>query len=316
MNLKFGHMMAALGVCLLATAAQAQGVFRTYVASSGSDANPCTVAAPCRLLPAALNAVANGGEIWILDSANFNTSPVNITKNVYIKAIPGQVGSIVSFNGGPAITVAANTKLRLRNVAVVNNATLPGTDGIVVASGSRLKVEYSEISVVGTAIDVTGGLNAAGSLATIDHVTINGGTHGVVAHDGAEINVSNSLISGTSANAIWADGSLANIQSRIFVNDSTLSNNNSHLAAISQIANAGARVVATRCSMTRGQFGANAQVTTGPALAAVTVGYSVLADLGTAFHTVNGGLLESQGNNLVNRNGTDADGAVTNVGSF
>ena len=55
--------------CLAGATAHAQS-FRTYLASYGSDTNPCSVTAPCRLLPAALNAVADGGDIWMLDSAN------------------------------------------------------------------------------------------------------------------------------------------------------------------------------------------------------------------------------------------------------
>jgi hypothetical protein len=57
------------------------------------DTNNCTVGAPCRLLPAALAAVGSGGEIWILDSANYNTGPVTIGKSVSILAIPGAVGT-------------------------------------------------------------------------------------------------------------------------------------------------------------------------------------------------------------------------------
>ena len=52
----------ALCAALLAPAlANAQGLFRAYIKSTGSDANPCTLAAPCRLLPTALSAVASGG---------------------------------------------------------------------------------------------------------------------------------------------------------------------------------------------------------------------------------------------------------------
>src|SRR6185503_13920086 len=80
-------LFLALG---LAASAHAQ-LFRAYLSGSGSDTNPCTLVAPCRLLPAALNAVASGGEIWMLDSANYNSSTVNITKSVSILAIPGVV---------------------------------------------------------------------------------------------------------------------------------------------------------------------------------------------------------------------------------
>jgi len=84
-------LVAALWVCSIAHAQ----LFRAYLASDGNDGNPCTLYAPCRLLPAALNAVADGGEIWMLDSANYNTSTVVISKSVSILAVPGVVGSVV-----------------------------------------------------------------------------------------------------------------------------------------------------------------------------------------------------------------------------
>src|SRR3954467_10293607 len=82
-------------------------LFRAYLSSAGSDANPCTVAAPCRLLPAALNAVAVGGQIWILGSANFNPGTVNVTKSVSIQALPGQSASIVATGGAPGMLINA-----------------------------------------------------------------------------------------------------------------------------------------------------------------------------------------------------------------
>jgi hypothetical protein len=84
-------VLACAGFLMSSVAVHAQS-FRAYVASTGNDANPCTLGAPCRLLPAALAAVADGGEIWMLDSANFNTSTVNIAKSVTILAVPGAIG--------------------------------------------------------------------------------------------------------------------------------------------------------------------------------------------------------------------------------
>ena len=88
-------LVAAL---LLSVSANAQ-LFRAYLAPTGVDTNPCTLPAPCRLLPAALNAVASGGEIWMLDSANYNTATVTIGKSVSILAVPGAVGSVIAIGG-------------------------------------------------------------------------------------------------------------------------------------------------------------------------------------------------------------------------
>ena len=95
--------LVSLALALMPATAQAQ-LFRAYLSSTGNDANPCTVQQPCRLLPAALAAVKDGGEVWIMDSANFNTMPVLIDKSVSILAIPGALGSVVG-SGGDAILI-------------------------------------------------------------------------------------------------------------------------------------------------------------------------------------------------------------------
>jgi len=137
----------ALAASLLAgTAAQAQ-LFRAYLTSTGSDANPCTLQQPCRLLPAALNAVAEGGEIWMLDSANYNSATVNVNKSVSILAVPGVVGSVVA-TGGPAISISAAGKtVALRNLVIAPVVTLPpGTSGVAMSVPSNLIIENSVIA--------------------------------------------------------------------------------------------------------------------------------------------------------------------------
>jgi hypothetical protein len=109
---------AALAFVLLSCcfAAHAQ-LFRAYLSIAGADSTPCTLPAPCRLLPAALAAVASGGEVWMLDSGNFNTGTVDITKSVTILAVPGAVGSLVAPDLAYAVTLfTGNTRVAFRNV--------------------------------------------------------------------------------------------------------------------------------------------------------------------------------------------------------
>src|SRR4051794_28931697 len=75
------------------------GLFRAYLSVDGYDGNPCTVQLPCRFLPAALAAIDDGGEIWIVNSATFNSAPVKIIKSVTILAIPGVQASVVASGG-------------------------------------------------------------------------------------------------------------------------------------------------------------------------------------------------------------------------
>ncbi len=135
-----------LSVCLVASLCSGTacaGLFRAYLSFTGNDANPCTVVAPCRLLPAALAAINDGGEIWMLDSANYNVAPVNITKSAKILAIPGEMGSIVG-NGGDAIIINAPLgSVTLRNLVVLNFAG--GVNGITIQDASAVHIEKVSI---------------------------------------------------------------------------------------------------------------------------------------------------------------------------
>ena len=135
-----------VALSLFAPAAQAQ-LFRAYLSPAGSDANPCTLPAPCRLLPAALNAVASGGEIWMLDSANFNAGTVSITKSVTILAVPGAVGSVVSTGNGAALDISTpSMKVVLRNLVIAPVASAANSSGIDVSAASQVSLEDSVIS--------------------------------------------------------------------------------------------------------------------------------------------------------------------------
>jgi len=133
--------LVSLTALLFASVAQA-GLFRSYLSFDGSDANPCTVLAPCRLLPAALAAVNDGGEIWMLDSANYNTAPVSINKGVKIFAIPGALGSIVG-SSGDAIVINTAGDVTLRNVQILNFSA--GVNGVTIQAAGAVHIEKTSI---------------------------------------------------------------------------------------------------------------------------------------------------------------------------
>src|SRR5262249_44137287 len=69
---------------------------RTYVSGTGSDSYPCTATQPCKTLQAALSLTVAGGEIFVLNSANYG--PVTITKAVTITG-EGAVAGMLSTSG-------------------------------------------------------------------------------------------------------------------------------------------------------------------------------------------------------------------------
>lgn len=132
------------------------GIFRAYLSLSGNDANPCTVQQPCRLLPAALAAVNDGGEVWMLDSANYNTTTVSITRSVSILAVPGVVGSVVA-NGGDAITInAAASNIALRNLTVRPLSGSGTGNGMTIAAVGSLSIDNMVFENLNDAVSLSG----------------------------------------------------------------------------------------------------------------------------------------------------------------
>lgn len=128
---------------LTTTAAMATAQ-RTFVASSGNDANPCSLTQPCRSFAVAITQTSSGGEIIVLDSAGYG--PVVVTQAVSIIAPPGVYAGIsVPFVGvGVRVSAGAVDLIVLRGLTMT---ALPGAaSGIQVLSAGSLVIEGCEIT--------------------------------------------------------------------------------------------------------------------------------------------------------------------------
>jgi hypothetical protein len=283
--------------------------FRAYLSSTGSDANPCTVSQPCRLLPAALNAIIDGGEVWMLDSANYNSGPVNVTKSASILAIPGAVGSVVAL-GGPAFNIAtAGVSVSLRNLMIVPFPASGGTHGIVMTDGNSLTVQETLIAnLPGGGIDVNA---LAGTRVKImDSVIRNNGAIGVYLRGGAIADISNSKITGNSY-GVLVEGSVASTITTAAVNDSDLSSNSVGIYAWAYISGSTARWTAIRTTASNNGYGFGCSGSTGTT--SCTVGYSMASGNSTIgfYNTGATSTFRSLGNNIVIDNGTNVVGTIT-----
>ena len=319
----------ALGLFLSATA-HAQ-LFRTYIAPDGVDGNPCTLAAPCRLLPAALATVIDGGEIWMLGSANYNTSSVNIAKSVTILAVPGALGSVVAI-GGNAINIAtAGVKVSLRNLVIVPFIGGGGLNGIYMTAGTSLTVEnclianlpQSGIFVVGPA-----------SVLVTDTTIRDNLNHGLFASSGARATVARTTISRNGNIGIYLFGPIAG-STTADIADSTISNNSygvysyaANAAAVLKVTVHDSRIVGNAIhGITAASAGAGPSVVSasnnvisnnGTGILASQPGARVWASGNTVSNNVygldnNAGLLESAGDNAVRNNTTQTQGTITPI---
>ena len=325
----FRSAFAAVMLLLSATA-HAQ-LFRAYLAPSGNDMNACTLPAPCRLLPAALATVADGGEIWMLDSANYNTGPVNITKSVTILAVPGALGSVLA-TGGNAINVAtAGVKVALRNLVIVPYPGGGGTNGINMTNGASLTIENCLIAnLPGHAIFV-----AAGASVHVTDTTIRDNVGaGLYLSGAARATVTRATISGSSTYyGVLAYGIAGGSTVTADIADSTIDKNGTGVIAWSQNATAVVKV-SVRDSRVGQNVGLgvsarsdNAAAVTlsasnnmisnnGEGIRAISPGSKVWASGNTVSDNITGlvnssGLLESAGDNAVRNNGVDTTGTIT-----
>jgi hypothetical protein len=315
---------------LLSATAQAQ-LFRSYLAPApaGNDANPCTLPLPCRLLPVALAAVADGGEIWMLDSANYNTGPVAITKSVTILAVPGVVGSVLA-TGGNAIDIAtAGVKVALRNLVIVPFPGGGGINGINMTAGAGLTVENCLIANLPQHGIV---VNTAASVRVTDTTIRDNGSTGLWLLNGARATVTRATISGNASEGVYVAGGLASTTTTADVADSTMDGNDYGVFALSNNATAVLKVSVRDSRAVRNGFaGVLAQSDLGAAvtlsasnnmisnngtgIAAYSAGRvwasgNTVSDNGNGLYN-NGGLFESAGNNAVRNNGTDTFGTIT-----
>lgn len=125
---------------------------RTFVASDGSDGNPCSITLPCRSFGTAVAAVTTGGEVLVLDSAGYGA--VTITKSVSIIAPPGVYAGISAATADGVIVDGASIDVVLRGLTVNG---IGATNGITFQQGKSLHVENCVVSgfASGTGINVT-----------------------------------------------------------------------------------------------------------------------------------------------------------------
>jgi hypothetical protein len=134
---------------------------RTFVASYGNDANPCSLALPCRGFAAAIAKTNPGGEVIVKDSAGYGT--VTINQSVSIIAPAGVYAGITVAGLPPGVTVnAPGGKVLLRGLNI--NGATGAQYGIWLQAGAELAIDRC---VVANAHDAGVYSTASGSALTI-----------------------------------------------------------------------------------------------------------------------------------------------------
>lgn len=168
---------------------------RTFVASTGDDANACSIAAPCRGFAAAILQTNPFGEVIVLDSAGYG--PAIITQSVSIIASPGVYAGVTVFSGDGITINGAGATVTLKGLTINGQG---GDVGINVAQGFRVNIERCTVKRMGfSGISITAPgavTNIADAIVqnnTLNGIEFIGATNGTVSHTRTEFNGSNGI---------------------------------------------------------------------------------------------------------------------------
>jgi hypothetical protein len=298
-------MSIAFALFLFAATGAAATLQRTFVASTGNDANSCSIAAPCRGFTRAITQTSAGGEVIVLDSAGYGA--VTITQSVSIIAPAGVYGGISVFSDD-GITVAAGPtdKVVLRGLTINGQG---GINGIHVTSGNETYIEDCTVGNLGFA----GILINGGTAVHIARTVARSNAHGVFADlsTATTLTLTDSVLTNNIANGFTAGGNGAGATMHAAATRVTASGNGgSGFVIVTNNSAIATMVVADSIAAENHQYGV---VAVGTNAMAIVSGSSlvrnVLADLAQADP---GAVVRTAGNNAVTGRGAgDVNGTLT-----
>jgi nitrous oxidase accessory protein NosD len=267
------------------------------VSGAGLDTNPCSLSSPCRTFTQAISQTNPAGEVTVLDSAGYGS--FTISKALSIIAAPGVYAGISVFSDdGIDISAGAADTIILRGLTVNNQGSAGNgvnciTAGLVHAencvingfsmgngfeTSSSAKVSEIKDSTVRdcqTGIMITGPVAA-----TVEHVRVEANGDGLISSYGATVTVRNSLFSLNQAGFSVFTNSL-NVE--LNVERCVISNSSTGIEAV----------------------GGSTGIVT------VRLSNSTVTGNGTGlFNNASSTSLLSRGNNTIEGNATDTNGAI------
>ncbi len=293
--------LTLLSATLLAPAAQAAQ--RTFVATTGSDANTatnCGPTTPCRSFTSALSVTDVNGEIVVLNSGGYGQ--VTVDKSVSIISSPGVFAGITAFSGNGIEIVWPADKVTLRGL-VINGAG--GTHGIQMQTDGELLVEkchVSGFSIYG--IEATGTIR----LRVVDSLLRNNGT-GILMQYGVRAEIAGTRLFGNNY-GIYAQA-LGSSDISVSISDVVIGGGTAGIVSYGGTASAVARVDVIRSHISSA---ANGVLVNGPTgMARLTIGESMVTGNAYGLYNVAVGtsVLQSRQNNTVTDNGTNTSGVIT-----
>jgi hypothetical protein len=280
---------------------------RTFVSGVGSDANPCTLAAPCRSFAQALTQTSAGGEITILDPAGYGA--VTITKSVSIvNDGVGEAGVTASSGSGITVSTGASDVVNLRGLTLVGASG--SSEGILFTGTGTLNIQNCVIrGFGGDGIGMLPGGSATFNIT--DTIVSNVGNNAVViqsAGSGTVTGVWNRVQTIGSGSGFLVNGANSTGAVDVTIANGLASNNGAGVSTEGSPANANTQVMVVNSVVANngtGIFEDGGNSTT--YLEKTTIAGNTIA-----INVTNSGALFSFGDNYVKGNGNDG-GAISLV---
>jgi hypothetical protein len=305
---------ALLASGLSAASAQA-GPYRTFVSGTGTDSGTCTHTAPCLTFAYALTQTAAGGEIDVLDPADYG--PVLITYAISI--INNGVGvASIGVSSGNAITVnvGPNDSVHLSGLTINGFGTVVNSaqNGILFNKGGSLTIENCVVSGFFFAgINIEPRTSTPSSVSVSNTIASNNG-RGIIfvpVGSAAVKGVLSKVKTNNNSNGILVNGETTTGPSlNVTIVDSEASNNGFFgVRAVSASGNAPTTVMLRNSIAINNGFGI---VSDNNAILrvvhSVVTGNSGGVGVGTT-----GGILDSYGDNDIGGNTNNNTGALTEI---
>jgi hypothetical protein len=221
---------------------------RTFVSTTGNDANTCDRDAPCRNFNEAISRTAAGGEVTALDSGSYGH--ITVRKSLTVQGAPGAAVMVSRLTKAPVVFVELETTMKvvLRNLQIskpqgngpnkgidfrsdgslhVENCIISGFDfdatdrGIHVSFPSPppfvAKLFLKDTVIRGNAV----GIYLAGSVkASLENCRIeNNGVQGLLANSISRTTIGNSLVAGNFEGIAINDGATAYVETCTVTNN-------------------------------------------------------------------------------------------------
>ncbi len=253
-TIRLALVLALFGV-LSVTQASAGASTRSFVSGNGNDNNPCSPEAPCRTFAHAITQTDAGGEIIVMDSAEYGT--VAIDRNITIDAPKGIYAAVNVAQQGTGITISSPnvTRVELRGLRLISqgadstgisyngagflyidNCVVDGFYGFVPSKGVGITIlNAGYIFVKDTSVRncSTGILTAQGGFGasiTLDQVRLEGNNYaGLRLSDKHKATIRNSVVSGNVTAGFLAD--VQTSPSELNIEACTISGNGTGLKA-------------------------------------------------------------------------------------